>query len=46
MNIQILKYSSEIEFLKKVSEKLPKSRTGDPDWDDASFFILPVCFPV
>ncbi len=45
MNIQILKYSSEIEFLKKVSEKLPKSRTGDPDWDDASFFYFTGLFP-
>ncbi|MCR8647031.1 spiro-SPASM protein [Leptospira interrogans] len=45
LNIQILKYSSEIEFLKKVSEKLPKSRTGDPDWDDASFFYFTGLFP-
>lgn len=45
LNIQILECSFEIEFLKKISIKLPKSRTGDPDWDDASFFYFTGLFP-
>ncbi|TGL71125.1 spiro-SPASM protein [Leptospira kmetyi] len=45
LNIQILENSSEIAFLKKISAELPASRTGDPDWDDASFFYFTGLFP-
>ncbi|TGM97931.1 spiro-SPASM protein [Leptospira yasudae] len=45
LNIQILEESSEIVFLKKVAAALPDSRTGDPDWDDASFFYFTGLFP-
>ncbi|EMY79463.1 spiro-SPASM protein [Leptospira weilii serovar Ranarum str. ICFT] len=45
LNIQILEEASEISFIKKVSSRLPKSRTGDADWDDASFFYFTGLFP-
>lgn len=45
LNIKILEDSSEISFVKKISAQLPQSRTGDPDWDDASFFFFTGLFP-
>ncbi|RHX85383.1 spiro-SPASM protein [Leptospira stimsonii] len=46
LNIHILENNQEDVFLKKVAEKLPASRTGDPDWDDASFFYFSGLFPI
>ncbi|TGM60235.1 spiro-SPASM protein [Leptospira adleri] len=45
LNIQIIENTQEDVFLKAVAEKLPPSRTGDPDWDDASFFYFSGLFP-
>ncbi|AOP32954.1 spiro-SPASM protein [Leptospira tipperaryensis] len=45
LNIQILENLKEDVFLKKVAENLLDSRTGDPDWDDASFFYFSGLFP-
>ncbi|EQA62177.1 spiro-SPASM protein [Leptospira alexanderi] len=45
LNIRILEDRSEISFVKKISSELPQSRTGDPDWDDASFFYFTGLFP-
>ncbi len=36
----ILKSESEPDFMKNVTEQLPPSRTGDPDWDETSFLVF------
>ncbi|MCE9499904.1 MAG: spiro-SPASM protein, partial [Leptospira sp.] len=33
----VLDDTEELSFLKKVTENLPASRSGDPDWDEAFF---------
>lgn len=36
----VLPSDTEAAFFLSVSEKLPASRTGDPDWDEASFVVI------
>ncbi|MDV6237225.1 spiro-SPASM protein [Leptospira ellisii] len=50
LNIQIMEIpgennAEESDFLREVASSLPPSRTGDADWDDASFFYFTGLFP-
>lgn len=36
----ILSSDSEADFVSQVAERLPASESGDPDWDETSFFLF------
>ncbi|EQA45592.1 spiro-SPASM protein [Leptospira broomii serovar Hurstbridge str. 5399] len=42
----IIDSDSEAHFFSTIAEQLPPSRTGDPDWDEASFIVLDGIFPL
>jgi len=45
-SLDMLDEISELAFLKKVSEALPPSASGDPDWDEAFFVYFPGICPL